>query len=364
MYTEIIKIIEGGMVGNRTKVHDYALVLAGNLEESGDTDIAEEIYKVLTWQKSKMATLDGFVARPTDKESRMEMVDVSYPSFDTGRPILRDYIEDEIREFVASYQHREVFFKAGIRNANTLLLYGPPGCGKTTVARYVSFIAELPLVTARLDGLVSSLLGSTAKNIRRIFDYVSQGECILFIDEFDAVAKIRDDNHELGELKRVVNSLLQNIDGFSANSILIAATNHSNLLDPAVWRRFNKIIALDKPNESEIKILLERFLQPVESNTMTNKRKMNKVAAALVGMSHGDIETIVQNSIKRAIINGRNLVDNWELLGEIYLYKNHRIVNDGDFISFLLAHGAVQREINKGFGYSLRKIREESAKNG
>ena len=357
-----MKIIEGGMVGDRAKVHDYAQVLAENLEKSGDTALAKKIHSLLAGQPSRMASLDDFRTKPVDRESRMEMVDVSCPSFEFDRPVLRPYIEDEIREFVASYQHRDEILRAGIDSTNTLLLYGPPGCGKTTVAQYISHTAGLPLITARLDGLVSSLLGSTAKNIRRIFDYASRSECILFLDEFDVVAKVRDDHHELGELKRVVNSLLQNIDDLSPSSILIAATNHHDLLDPAVWRRFNKIIILDEPSKDEIKLLLKRFLQPVDSNLMTHNRKMDRVADAFEGMSHADIETIVNNSIKKAIINKRNVVDGWELLGEAYLYSNHRIVSDSDFIEYLLEHGVVQREINTGFGYSLRKIREVSAK--
>lgn len=141
------------------------------------------------------------------------------------------------------------------------MLYGPPGCGKTTVAQLISSITNLPLVTARLDGLVSSLLGSTAKNIRKVFDYASKRECILFLDEFDVIAKLRDDKNELGELKRVVNSLIQNIDEFSEDSILIAATNHHKLLDPAIWRRFNTILALEKPQLEEVNLLLLSLLR-------------------------------------------------------------------------------------------------------
>ena len=100
------------------------------------------------------------------------------------------------------------------------------------------------------------LLGSTAKNIRKIFDYASRRECILFLDEFDVIAKLRDDKNELGELKRVVNSLIQNIDAFSNDSILIAATNHHELLDPAIWRRFTTIVSLEKPQKGEIERLL------------------------------------------------------------------------------------------------------------
>src|SRR3712207_5844920 len=132
------------------------------------------------------------------------------------------------------------FFQAedGIRDI------GVTGVQTCALPIYISMETGLPLITARLDGMISSLLGSTAKNIRKIFDFASRQECILFLDEFDVIAKIRDDKNETGELKRVVNSLIQNIDVFSRDSIIIAATNHHELLDPAIWRRFNRVLSI------------------------------------------------------------------------------------------------------------------------
>jgi len=306
-----------------------------------------------------MASLDEFTTKPVDTESRMDMVDIYMPGTIFEKPILKSYIEDEIEEFIHSYEHRDEIIRAGIEMISSLLLYGPPGCGKTTVAKYISFKTRLPLVTVRLDGLVSSLLGSTAKNIRKIFDYASKRECILFLDEFDVIAKLRDDKHELGELKRVVNSLLQNIDDFSQNSILIAATNHHELLDPAVWRRFSKIITLEKPNKEEIILLLKSFIKN-SNNIINNKKKMEKIASAMEGFSHADVKTIVNNAIKKAIINKKDTIHNWDLLNEVYLYKNHKIISENDFIKFLLLHGVTQNEVSNNFNYSIRKVREVS----
>jgi len=359
MYTEIVKIIEGGIVGDKEKVYNYAQVLAENLEKSGDISLSKKIRTLLNNKKTRMASLDEFTTKPVDTESRMDMVDIYMPGTIFEKPILKSYIEDEIEEFIHSYEHRDEIIRAGIEMISSLLLYGPPGCGKTTVAKYISFKTRLPLVTVRLDGLVSSLLGSTAKNIRKIFDYASKRECILFLDEFDVIAKLRDDKHELGELKRVVNSLLQNIDDFSQNSILIAATNHHELLDPAVWRRFSKIITLEKPNKEEIILLLKSFIKN-SNNIINNKKKMEKIASAMEGFSHADVKTIVNNAIKKAIINKKDTIHNWDLLNEVYLYKNHKIISENDFIKFLLLHGVTQNEVSNNFNYSIRKVREVS----
>ncbi len=360
MYTEIIKIIEGGIKGDKEKVYNYSKVLADNLEKTGDASLSKKIKSLLTNKRTRMVSLDEFSTKPVDTESRMDMVDIFLADKNFEKPILKPFIEDEIEEFINSYDHRDEILKAGIEMISSLLLYGPPGCGKTTAAKYIAYKTGLPLVTVRLDGLVSSLLGSTAKNIRRIFEYASKRDCILFLDEFDVVAKVRDDKHELGELKRVVNSLLQNIDDFSQNSILIAATNHHELLDPAVWRRFSKIITLEKPDKNEINLLLKSLIKNSKSNVIENEKKLELVALAFEGISHADIKTVVNNAMKKAIINNRETAHNWNFLHELYLYKNHKIISDNDFIKFLLQYGVTQKETNENFDYSMRKVREVS----
>ena len=252
MYTEIVKIIEGGLLGDKEKVQNYAVVLANNLEKEGEVALSNKIKGVVAKRKRGLTSLDSFATKPVDTESRMDIVEITTPKISKKQIVLSKYVEEEIQAFIECYANRDELIKAGIEISNSLLLYGPPGCGKTTVAQFISSVTGLPLVTARLDGLISSLLGSTAKNIRKIFDYASKRECILFLDEFDVIAKLRDDKNELGELKRVVNSLIQNIDGLNSDSILIAATNHHELLDPAIWRRFSKVITLEKPQVDEI----------------------------------------------------------------------------------------------------------------
>ncbi len=360
MYTEIVKIIEGGILGDKEKVYNYAQVLAANLEKTGDTALANKINSLLTNKKVRMASLDELSTKPVDTESRMEMVDVFIPDSIFENPILKPYVDEEIQDFIDSYQNRDEILRAGIEMISSLLLYGPPGCGKTTVAKYISFKARLPLITVRLDGLVSSLLGSTSKNIRKIFEYASRRDCILFLDEFDVVAKLRDDKHELGELKRVVNSLLQNIDSFSQNSILIAATNHHELLDPAVWRRFSKIITLEKPNKDEIMRLIKSLIKNLNSNVIENEKKLEQVALAFEGISHADVKTVINNAIKKSIINKKDNTHSWDMLQEVYLYKNHKIISESDFLKFLMQYGVTQKEINENLNYSLRKVREIS----
>ncbi|EDN7994972.1 AAA family ATPase, partial [Listeria monocytogenes] len=247
MYSEILKIIEGGISHDKQKVINYSKRLAEYLIKDGQKNVGNKINKLIAENNTSLTTLDGLSSKPFDKDTKVDMVDIFIPTESKESLIFNEIVENEVLDFINSYLNRDKLIMAGIDFNNHLLLYGKPGTGKTSLAKFISLQTGLPLITARLDGIVSSLLGSTAKNIRKVFDYASQRPCILFLDEFDVLAKIRDDKNELGELKRVVNSLLQNMDNFNEDSILIAATNHEKLLDEAVWRRFDKIIKLDLP---------------------------------------------------------------------------------------------------------------------
>ena len=155
---------------------------------------------------------------------------------------------------------------------NRILLCGPPGCGKTLTANAIASEIGIPVAYVKLDGLISSYLGQTGTNIRKIFDYVKNKRIVLFLDEFDAIAKKRDDANELGEMKRVVMTLLQNMDAMPANVFLIAATNHHHLLDSALWRRFDISLFLELPNTIQRGGIIRRFL----SETLPDHKVMRK----------------------------------------------------------------------------------------
>jgi SpoVK/Ycf46/Vps4 family AAA+-type ATPase len=317
---EIGKIVEGALKYDQVKVVNYTRQLVFKLEEDQELQAAQKFKNILTKKTESTLTAMGMkeVGIPVDSESRATLVDVIHPAENSIEVILSKNNREKLNSFILSYKNADKLHLSGIDVANTLLLYGPPGCGKTKCAYLIAREINLPLVIARLDSIISSYLGTTAKNIRILFDYIQKMPCILFLDEFDAIAKARDDNNELGELKRVVNSLLQNIDSMSKDSLLLAATNHEQLLDSAVWRRFDYKIQIELPDRSAIIEMLDLFLS--DKSVLQNKEKQ-EIATIFVGLSGADIEEILKKAIRNSIINGKNLTKK-DIYKEFFSAKN------------------------------------------
>ena len=304
--SEVLKIVEGALKSDKTKVASYTKLLIEKLQENNEIRLANSFLKILSNSSivmKQMATCE-LTQIPIDQESRLPIADIIYSNQAIDvQIVLNSSAYEQVDKFLVYYNNVDKLMKSGIDIPNTILLYGPPGCGKSKLASYICSKIKLPLVTARLDGMISSYLGNTSKNIRAIFEYAQTVPCILFLDEFDAIAKVRDDNNELGELKRVVNSLLQNIDQLKNGSIIIAATNHEHLLDPAVWRRFGFKIPIDVPDDASRKSLVSLFLP---ENNLSEKEKQI-LSLSFKGLSGSDIEEICNKSRIDSILTDRQI---------------------------------------------------------
>jgi SpoVK/Ycf46/Vps4 family AAA+-type ATPase len=204
---------------------------------------------------------------------------------------------------VKEYRRADDIRRHGLRARSKLLFCGPPGCGKTLCAEIFAAELGLPLFLVKLDRLISSYLGETASNVRKIFEFARKQPCVLFFDEFDALARSRDESSEHNELRRVVNSLLLFIDHIQPKGFLIAATNLDRSLDPAVWRRFDEVVWFDKPNRS----MIGRFLRLKFKNVSVAFDPFRHVPA-LEGYSYAEIERICIQAIKSMIVERRKQV--------------------------------------------------------
>jgi len=256
-----------------------------------------------TTQMKSLSLLNArFGDLPKDHERGAALVEVIEPSRSLDDLVLAPDTRQILDRILAENRRADLLYSHGLRPANKIIFCGPPGCGKTVAAEAVAQGLYLPLVLVRFDAVVSSYLGETAANLRRVFDFATTRPMIMLFDEFDAIGKSRTAEEEHGELKRVVNSFLQMLDGFKGEAVMIAATNHQGLLDVALWRRFDEAVYFNKPDHRAIQELLIRNLRQTGISTAI---RVESKAKALVGMSHADVERIAKDAVKQTIIEGR-----------------------------------------------------------
>lgn len=234
---------------------------------------------------------------PVDRETAQPLCRmVINPADHTRQPVLSERSNAAVADLIAEWNTFERLNELGVPPGRSLLLFGPPGTGKTLTAFHIAAALGLPLVDARIDGLISSFLGTTARNIANLFAFANRYRCVLLLDEFDSIAKLRDDPQEVGEIKRVVNSLLQSLDARADIGITIAITNHHKLLDTAVWRRFDTQIQLGLPNAKARADMLAQFLKPL----MVSQSFVQLMTYVTDGVSGADLKRYA-NAIKRQI---------------------------------------------------------------
>jgi ATP-dependent 26S proteasome regulatory subunit len=243
---------------------------------------------------------------PKDKDRDVLLVNICEPERELSELVLSDEVRQGLDRVITERRGTELLGAHGIRPAGKILLCGPPGCGKTVAAEALARALYLPFATVRFDAVVSSYLGETASNIRKVFDFARSRPMVLFFDEFDAIGKHRTAEDEHGELKRVVNSFLQLLDGFRSETLTIAATNHQGLLDPALWRRFDEILLFPKPNANQILELLTRMWRQIG---VSQSVKLDHLAESLFGMTHADVERLAVDAIKQTILTSRKEIE-------------------------------------------------------
>lgn len=243
---------------------------------------------------------------PTDKESGFELIDFKNPKKNLDDIVLSIKNRDKINDIILEYQNKELLQRYKLYPKTKILFCGPPGCGKTVTAEAMAKELNIPLLQTRFDSIISSYLGETSTNLRKVFDFSTRGEWILFFDEFDAIGKSRDDSGEHGELKRVVNNFLQLLDNYSKSNIIVAATNYETMIDKALWRRFDEVIYFGKPTQEEIYKVIKLNLR----NYHHNKLDLTRFNDQIQGFSYSDLERICLECIKKSILFNENKIDN------------------------------------------------------
>jgi SpoVK/Ycf46/Vps4 family AAA+-type ATPase len=294
----ILSLLESALSANYTGVRRIGNLLAKQLLEERDIEGAKAVQALMKKRGVPLQASGYAEALPRDASSRLPLIEESeWPSV----PVFLNHdIGQVITQFLEDARNIDLLIQKGISSRLGLLIHGQPGTGKTLLAGHIAASLNRPFFIARLDSLISSRLGETSKNIRGIFEFIPSKNAILFLDEMDAIAKLRDDRHELGELKRVVNTVLQGLDTLPNEVIVIGATNHHHLLDPAIWRRFPYKINLGLPEIDVRKSMWLHFLFEENESRIEDAQILARVSEALSG---ADIENISLAARRRSVLS-------------------------------------------------------------
>lgn len=308
------QLIKTGVLGDEVGFRAATEAVIKEEREKNHHLLANDLERLLYGDRvsalGNIRKLDGRMVLPTNKESDLALLEERAVVRDEKDIILVPAMQAVLSEILHEHNRADVLRSYGLQPAQKLLFCGPPGCGKTLAAEVIAHSLSLPLVIVRLDSVISSFLGETAANLRKVFDYISQTPVVALFDEFDALVKDRGDAADHGELKRSVNAVLQMMDAYRGESVLIATTNYESLLDRAVWRRFDETLRFEPPNLEQIKRLLALKLSGVRRDFEINT---TAIANLFKGMSHADIERVLRRAVKLMIMSGREFLENEHL---------------------------------------------------
>jgi AAA+ superfamily predicted ATPase len=294
----LVSLVRAGATGDREALRSTAEALVADERAKKHYIVADRIQRALSAVPVTPPALTATSPNLNVTNGREAILEVE-ARLSLDELLLPLPARESGRQLIEEHQRADVLRASGFEPRHRVLLSGPPGNGKTSFAEAIAEGLGLPFFVVRYDALIGSYLGETNARLRKLFDYVRTTPSILFFDEFDAIGKERGDTHETGEIKRVVSFLLMQLDQLPSYVIVVAATNHGELLDRAVWRRFQMRLAMPAPRKAEIVVFLHR----ITSNWSESPAlPLQKIAAKLGKVSYAEALDFCQNVRRRQIL--------------------------------------------------------------
>lgn len=318
---QVIALLNGHVDGDNERVYAVALQIAASEARQGHVKTAEALRKLVDAARARAVAgpaAKGKLASATPlAKPRGELEDlmlVSHSDTKLSDMTLTDVIRSRLHRLVVQQQQRERLREYGQRPSSKLLLVGPPGSGKTLTASALAGELHLPLFTVRLESVITRFLGESAAKLRLVFNQIAQMRGVYLFDEFDAIGGKRGATNDVGEMRRVLNSFLQFLEeGNATDSLVVAATNHAELLDRAVIRRFDEIIEYGLPDGNGVRAMLKHRLGRMAGRSLA----WNRIVPLTEGLSQAELARVADEATKEAILAGRKCVNTEEVLAAL-----------------------------------------------
>ena len=357
---ELVRLARLAMAGRPQDVQTYIRRLARRYQDELP-GISAQLMDLLKEGPTRQSPLRREAAAPVpvDLESRLQLLRIEESPVIEVEPIWEPGVKRALDQILSERRRDEELFKQGLSPTRSIIFTGPPGVGKTLAARWIARELHRPLLTLDLSAVMSSFLGRTGANVRHVLDYAKTVNGVLLLDELNSIAKRRDDATDVGELKRLVTVLLQEIDDWPPTGLLIAATNHADLLDPAVWRRFEMRIEFPMPPDAEVRRAIDTFL----GSSAAPAAWKDVLAVTLRGLSFSDIERELTQARRTSITRDMPLES---ALGEVVQHRVEPLPRRtrGQIAVWLTEAGISQRQVHELTGVSRDTIRKKTKSGG
>lgn len=314
---QIKSLIKSYGIGDDGRFYATAMQIAAAEAKKGHVILADEIKKLIDNAKSSKSKFTGIIRPLHDSVGQKELnelLELIQPEFKLSSMILSSKINKSLRRILDEQSKIELLKHHNLEPRKKLLFAGPPGCGKTMSASALASELAIPLFVIRLDGLISKYMGESIAKLRLIFNAMHQFRAVYLFDEFDSVGTTRTSLNEVGEIKRVLNSFLLQLEKDNSNSVIIAATNIPEFLDTALFRRFDDIIIYTLPELPEIKKL---YLKRLDELNLNNSFNLEKIAKESIGLSYSEISRVCEDLAKDILVYGINEISENDFIDSI-----------------------------------------------
>lgn len=293
-------LLQSHLEGDENRFYSVAMQVAAHEAKRGHGKLAEELRLLVDQAKSRRVVASDNKAVPISKPrgELANLLSVSYPKSRLGDMVLNSELTQQLERIIREQRHSVEILSHGLSPRRKLLLVGPPGTGKTMTASVLAGELGLPLFQVRLDGLITKFMGETAAKLRQIFESTHHARGVYFFDEFDAIGSQRGLANDVGEVRRILNSFLQMIEQDDSHSLIIGATNHPDILDNALFRRFDDLLHYELPDETHVASVLKSRLCRMAIKNTSWKRLADKA----LGLSYAELTRAADEVLKTALI--------------------------------------------------------------